>query len=379
VAHTTHHRRLVCRCALGEVSGTPRGALPTTETTKDLSCSNTVKTDDTMVEGSTCYGPFPSSIDLLSILAPVGESTPPARMNSPMGHATTARNNRCVCRRCNESPRRNRTKSLVGFYSIAGVMLVLNALGADNAVAFLPEFRQIYSRPLSYAKVESSSTTVETDEQLRLRLESMTVRELRDLLKTSPDLNKRGILSRLKLKKDIVDYLRQNLRSSLSENQAVSEKTTRQVALSMPTANGKLQTSLSARDATFERTYEQYPSLREVESCSGVGEDDIRQTYHPMFEGEQTQLTGDMDIVFVGTASCTPGVSRGVSCTALRLNWNRQALHGVPGAAEESVRGFNGGTWLFDAGECTQVRPCSRTLRHIATMRMRKIQMLAPV
>lgn len=141
----------------------------------------------------------------------------------------------------------------------------------------------------------------------------------------------------------------------------------------MPTANGKLQTSLSARDATFERTYEQYPSLREIESCAGVGEDDIRQTYHPMFEGEQTHLTGDMDIVFVGTASCTPGVSRGVSCTALRLNWNRQAIHGVPGAAEESVRGFNGGTWLFDAGECTQVRPCSRILRHIATLRMRKI------
>jgi hypothetical protein len=36
---------------------------------------------------------------------------------------------------------------------------------------------------------------------------------------------------------------------------------------------------------------------------------------------------------------------------------NRQAIHGVPGTTNSSVGGsFSGGTWLFDCGECTQVR-----------------------
>ncbi|KAL7580217.1 hypothetical protein ACA910_012962 [Epithemia clementina (nom. ined.)] len=42
-----------------------------------------------------------------------------------------------------------------------------------------------------------------------------------------------------------------------------------------------------------------------------------------------------MELIFVGTASCTPGATRGVSCTALR---------------------FQGGTWIFDVGECTQLQ-----------------------
>jgi hypothetical protein len=53
----------------------------------------------------------------------------------------------------------------------------------------------------------------------------------------------------------------------------------------------------------------------------GIGEADIRQRYHPML-ANVTQ--SDMDIIFVGTASCTPGITRGVSCTAVRLNRRRR-------------------------------------------------------
>lgn len=99
----------------------------------------------------------------------------------------------------------------------------------------------------------------------------------------------------------------------------------------------------------------------------GIGEDDVRQNFHPIV-ANITQ--SDMDVVFIGTASCTPGVTRGVSCTALRLNWRSRRSYDQNNKQQQressldqkkkegtyvEERGPTGGTWLFDCGESTQL------------------------
>jgi hypothetical protein len=159
---------------------------------------------------------------------------------------------------------------------------------------------------------------------------------------------------------------------------------TRLPPLAQPSSpTGSENTGLSPKDAIFRDVFARYPPVQvetaaaalalanaatqdDVEIDETGTSNDVRQLYHPMLQAcRQEANSSDMDIVFVGTASCTPGTTRGVSCTALRLNWKRRTTVGMlseqvnGGLSKPSVpqapQSFQGGTWLFDVGECTQV------------------------
>ena len=94
-----------------------------------------------------------------------------------------------------------------------------------------------------------------------------------------------------------------------------------------------------------------------------------RAECHPMLKSLKGK-TSDFDIFFVGTASCIPSHTRGVSCTALRLNWNRDTRSGVRQSKKSNSENI-GGTWLFDAGECTQLQ-----IQNVPALKLSKITKL---
>jgi len=187
-------------------------------------------------------------------------------------------------------------------------------------------------------------------------LESLTVKELRQLVKETEA--ERGVLSRLKRKQDLVDYLQERETEAM---EPPKRPLTLPPLIPVPKKPKEEEAGAddpsSPRDAIFEKVYQRYPPVRdnpEGQDSSVAPADDLRQQYHPIFRN--IKRSGDMDVIFVGTASCTPGMTRGVSCTALRLNWQRGAeiIDPTTGASQK-VSNFQGGTWLFDVGECTQV------------------------
>ena len=212
-------------------------------------------------------------------------------------------------------------------------------------------------------------------------------------------------MSQFKLKADLVKFLLGQYNSNSKpvkeealEAKEVSVDITRRNPRSMPPlrpieTNTSTSTSpktnddspehknLSPKDIIFEHVLTRYPPLRGLQAAielqkeekdaddlsahmhpnfyrtfTGLGDMDIRQKYHPIMNN---MTSSDLDIVAVGTASCVPGVTRGVSCTALRLQWRRNGGNKRDGRGEgegPSNAPNTGGIWIFDCGESTQVR-----------------------
>ena len=283
---------------------------------------------------------------------------------------------------------RRRRRSL-----FALLLIVVTLLSASSSMAFLassPSSASSSNRPRRIQQprerqhdISSSSLFFSTtpSSSLREKLESLTVKELRDLLDQS-NIDTRGIRSKLKLKKDLIDFLDENLsnksdhdpdNSTIENNsqtnyvemqQTSSEKNQGpEVDASGKSSPSKPRATMpplpnNPKDALLEKVYRRYPGLRNLPNSTYAEEaEDVRRTHHPIFRGSRpnAHTSADMDITFVGTASCTPSHTRGVSCTAVRLNWQRRGVYGYPGGGDDAPSTFVGGTWLFDCGECTQV------------------------
>lgn len=272
-----------------------------------------------------------------------------------------------------------------------------------------------YAKNIQSVESEVSQTKIQKPEKsnpIVAKLKKKTVKDLREMMKNLDPPPSRGILSKLKLKNDLVDFLANEisirskqvdekeennseiLSSALStttttvKKRSVKNKTDKKKArVSLPSitphlssgddkkadnSNEKTNTITSfksKKDLIFEEVLERYPGLEypkpkleaSPDETSEDSQKDLRTKYHPMLRNAPSN--SEMDINFVGTASCTPGSTRGVSCTALRLNWRRKTqflsadVGGVNGGdKKKNDYEFTGGTWLFDSGECTQVR-----------------------
>ena len=293
-------------------------------------------------------------------------------------------------------------------------------------------------RFMSLATPPSSTSSQHATIPSRSDLESMKVIDLKELIKISGH-NERGLLSKLKKKQDLIEFLAEKgtavvdapsvdtppptpvLKAKAKANAQTTKQQLPRQPRKMPITMPKKKTTMTtpaavATDADdsfsddesaprkaspmqelFDRVYEQYPPLEFLHDGNRTlhGELDVRQRYHPMLQAGMLQtipesedddeienddnsendaelsekkfkpaLSGDMDLIFVGTASCTPSITRGVSCTALRLHSlassssqaNTKKKSKKKGQFDvESSQSTNLGTWLFDCGESTQV------------------------
>lgn len=256
-------------------------------------------------------------------------------------------------------------------------------------VIVAPSHRSETKHPKNWV-LRLTKVSASCDKMDRVSLEKLTVKELKDMIK---DINADVKISQLKLKSDLINFLIKENSNDVESSQNCNEESSQSKVQpktkrpkSMPPIdltpkpasydkekNPSASNPVSPKDIIFEKVYNRYPPLRHLQptldeqslqneensflthmhpslskSFTALGENDVRQKYHPIMQG---MTSSDLDIVTVGTASCVPGITRGVSCTALRLQWRRRAEGG-----KHNNEQVTAGIWIFDCGESTQLQ-----------------------
>lgn len=231
----------------------------------------------------------------------------------------------------------------------------------------------------------SASTTSLFTSFHQNQLEKLTVVKLRSIVKELyPDISP----SKFRLKQDLISFLIENHLNERNKRDDTNGKAftpikTKSSATSTKVRNGATTTVTATKTRKYSTTNKKrnikkriemptappakkdyfenqilYPGMERSNVPSDNDDDetstkdDLRCTYHPIFTSLPSK-TSDLDISFIGTASCVPSITRGSSCTALRLNWRR----GNDGRNNnDNNNQFQSGTWLFDCGECTQLQ-----------------------
>lgn len=290
---------------------------------------------------------------------------------------------------------RKRCLALLSFSALQSPALAFSpsSLSTKSLISFPPKTLSIGSPAHFSTHLYASASDVSNDNAEDF-LQSLTVKQLKDRIK---ELAVPVKMSQLKLKADCVDFLVKHYSSQASETKSepmeVNDNTAaparRKKSLAMPPLDSAVAASstaetakeapahISPKDIIFEKVLRRYPPLRNLQaaietqkeeiddnalsahmhpnfyrSFTGLGDMDVRQKYHPMLEN---MTSSDLDLITIGTASCVPGVTRGVSCTALRLQWRRNTGN-TRDSRGPSNGPVTGGIWIFDCGESTQVR-----------------------
>mmetsp|Transcript_23739 Transcript_23739/g.48726 ORF Transcript_23739/g.48726 Transcript_23739/m.48726 type:complete len:156 (-) Transcript_23739:962-1429(-) len=97
-----------------------------------------------------------------------------------------------------------------------------NSFAAGTSRGFLTRATEMFFTSNRAAAGSSLSSSPSSPTPLLDDLESFTVKELKQILKDNKLDQERGILTKLKLKQDLVDYLRKNL--AALENEEESEE-----------------------------------------------------------------------------------------------------------------------------------------------------------
>lgn len=297
----------------------------------------------------------------------------------------------------NNIPLRRRRNPPFGWLWIVWFLFSVSSCPNVSFAFLLPtsssriRMRYLNQRQQQEQQQTTSPSSIDTD------YESLTVKELRELvrMRSQSDQEKKGLLGKLKRKQEYIDYLVQrdnnkqrhkdsstgvpDDRTANNNNNPVvrlrqmntnsNYKSPKQFILDQVYARyfpeqqqeevGSETLALSSSNqmatalptGTINGEFEEVEDVDDEDSTSSSSITDIRQLYHPVLRN--TPKSSDMDLVFCGTASCMPSVTRGVSCTALRLNWKWSQ---TSASNQQRKKSSGSSTWLFDVGECTQVR-----------------------